>query len=467
MRDTNLAEPPLTDRPLSDMGIVVMRKGFRSMPDTPATPGPPFTITADTPTPLLRDFEIFQEGVAAPDAYLTVGRGALDRATLYAIDQRMATHRTDTHPRTDQIYYPLLHLFQRICLAARFHRIEPAGGKLRMVPADALAAYRKSTPTEQYISLLEAFWTECDWKEQYNGMYSFDPAIEPALMTEALAELHAGQTIRGPRHVTYKFPFSIPGTGVMLRILSFFGFLTWTPAPPPPQYRCVYKGEVYVRNFALTPFGESVLKILGRERPLQRWNRPAREGGGAMLLPTIRNLYGMPDAEPAARDEDDQPPTEPFFEAFLPLFPLGTLKSGLPRAAVAFRKGTYVFKVRLGSRIWRSLALSDKHTLDDLHAAIQEAFNFDGDHLYAFHMDGRRHSKFRYNDPGTEDPPFADDAPIGQLELHDRQHFLYLYDFGDNWEFDVELLEVRSERHHGAPKVLERKGRSPQQYRRW
>jgi hypothetical protein len=54
---------------------------------------------------------------------------------------------------------------------------------------------------------------------------------------------------------------------------------------------------------------------------------------------------------------------------------------------------------------------------------------------------------------------------IGQLDLWLRQHFLYIFDFGDDWRFDVELIEIRDEPHKGKPKVLESKGKNPKQYR--
>jgi hypothetical protein len=38
------------------------------------------------------------------------------------------------------------------------------------------------------------------------------------------------------------------------------------------------------------------------------------------------------------------------------------------------RSGVYSFKVSLSKTLWRKISLSHKHTLGDLHNAIQEAF---------------------------------------------------------------------------------------------
>ena len=56
---------------------------------------------------------------------------------------------------------------------------------------------------------------------------------------------------------------------------------------------------------------------------------------------------------------------------------------------------------------------------------------------------------------------------FGELDLYVRQRILYLFDFGDNWEFGVELIETRDEPHEGEPKILEEKGEAPQQYKNW
>lgn len=47
---------------------------------------------------------------------------------------------------------------------------------------------------------------------------------------------------------------------------------------------------------------------------------------------------------------------------------------------------TYTFHVALPGtgRTWRKLELLADQTLEDLHLAIQDAFEFDNDHLYSF-----------------------------------------------------------------------------------
>lgn len=54
------------------------------------------------------------------------------------------------------------------------------------------------------------------------------------------------------------------------------------------------------------------------------------------------------------------------------------------------RSGIYNFKISLLKAVWRKISVSHMHTLDNLHKAIQIAFCFDDDHLYAFYIGGNQ-----------------------------------------------------------------------------
>jgi hypothetical protein len=52
---------------------------------------------------------------------------------------------------------------------------------------------------------------------------------------------------------------------------------------------------------------------------------------------------------------------------------------------------SYIFHISLkgGGRVWRKIELRADQTLHDLHMAIQDAFEWDNDHMYAFFMSGK------------------------------------------------------------------------------
>lgn len=165
-------------------------------------------------------------------------------------------------------------------------------------------------------------------------------------------------------------------------------------------------------------------------------------------------------------------PKEPFEKAFEPIFPAGAINSAAIDAMLdnADRRvdiggNVYIFKVSLNRRTWRRIKISASNTLQHLHEAIQDAFKFYDDHLYAFFMDGKPWSRNAYWSRGEDQPPYADKAVIGRLGFVRGQRFLYLFDFGDEWKFDVRVEEILdSDLPPARPLVIGNKGESPEQY---
>jgi hypothetical protein len=439
---------------------------------------PPFVITEDWPTPIVRDFGLFLDAVEKPTAFLQKSRQTLDRATLYAVNQEMRTFRGEAHPHMDQTYYPLLNLFQRICMATRLHVMGHERGKVRMIPTRKVAEFRALSPAERYLALLEALWVDCDWEDLFVSR-----SVADAWSGERLVALLKGMAAGKPvtehilRHKLRRREWHLPFQSTeVVRLLSFFGFLDYTVAPPRERGYGV-KGMFGIDSVTVSPFGKAFLRVLHEERPLTQWNTlHGTEGGplGFLFDDGLDEEDETAEADESGVGEGEEREPAPFFEAFIPLLAEGSVRGGLSRARPELKDQTCVFRVSLAWGItmtgeaWRTIALSSKHTLDDLHLAIQKAYNFDNDHLYAFYMDRKRHSKHAYNDPRAgDDPPYADEAALGELDLYPRQRFLYLFDFGDGWQFDVELLEVRDTPHKGRPAILAREGKNPEQYPRY
>ncbi len=137
----------------------------------------------------------------------------------------------------------------------------------------------------------------------------------------------------------------------------------------------------------------------------------------------------------------------------------------MPREAAKPVEGVYLFRVSLSAGNWRKIELSSSHTLLDLHNAIQDAYRFDSDHLYSFFMDGIPWSDEKFTSPHEDEGPHVDEVSIGELGLVKGQTFLYLFDYGDEWRFRVALEEIQPNKPHPKrPRIVERKGKSPEQY---
>ena len=57
------------------------------------------------------------------------------------------------------------------------------------------------------------------------------------------------------------------------------------------------------------------------------------------------------------------------------------------------------------------------------------------------------------------------EAKIGDLHLYEGQGFLYLFDFGDEWEFEVQVFKIIEGEENAKPQVLKEHGEAPDQYR--
>ena len=133
---------------------------------------------------------------------------------------------------------------------------------------------------------------------------------------------------------------------------------------------------------------------------------------------------------------------------------------------------TYVLKVtfKAAKRIWRKIEIAGPQTLDHLHFAIQDAIDWDADHLYSFYMSNRPWDReTEVSSPYAEDGGRrADRVRIGELDLRPKQKFLYLFDYGDSHAFDVEVVEIRPDMPTGQyPRVIEARGEAPEQYPEW
>jgi hypothetical protein len=133
----------------------------------------------------------------------------------------------------------------------------------------------------------------------------------------------------------------------------------------------------------------------------------------------------------------------------------------------------FVFRARLaGVRgVRRRVAMRGDQTLADLHLALQEAFEWADDHLYAFWLDGVHWSRHgvEFTHPGHArelDDPQTRSARVrlGDLGLELGQKIAYLFDFGDQWRVELTVARVDADDGGAYPRLLESIGEAPPQY---
>jgi hypothetical protein len=191
---------------------------------------------------------------------------------------------------------------------------------------------------------------------------------------------------------------------------------------------------------------------------------------------------------------------------------------------------TYTFHVSLPGtgRVWRKIEMRADQTLENLHFAIQDAYDWDADHLYSFFMSGKawdgsteyrlpegstpwgdtmdddedaeedveptpeeREQALRTLFGGGEGMTVADmeagmeefwtefleeeaasgpgnvqTTTIDDLDLRSMQEFMYLFDYGDEWRFKVRVHVINEDADPEAeyPRLVESVGEAPPQY---
>jgi len=80
--------------------------------------------------------------------------------------------------------------------------------------------------------------------------------------------------------------------------------------------------------------------------------------------------------------------------------------------------------------------------LVEFQEKIQEAFAFDNNQVSAFFADGKPYSKDAYYSEISSKGPYMKDYTIGDVGLKEKDQWLYIFDFGAEWTFDVELKKI-------------------------
>jgi hypothetical protein len=138
----------------------------------------------------------------------------------------------------------------------------------------------------------------------------------------------------------------------------------------------------------------------------------------------------------------------------------------------------WTLQIRLLSGRWAdkpwavTIALDASSTLEDLHHIIQQAADFDNDHLYGFYVARTPWSRdrVRYDDE-DEDGRESDALFTTTLEdlfpLPKDRRLFYLFDYGDYWIFQISQTRKKpfvAEPGIDYPCLIGESGEKPPQY---
>jgi hypothetical protein len=141
--------------------------------------------------------------------------------------------------------------------------------------------------------------------------------------------------------------------------------------------------------------------------------------------------------------------------------------------------GTHILRVALADdpRVWRDIEIDSGKSLYKLAEAIVRAFDFDFDHAFGFYSGKTArtlmsaHPKYElFADMGGDlrgesDAGGVKQTPIAEAFPKPGHRMTFLFDYGDEWLFRVEMTGSGRRAARGRyPKVLAKVGPSPRQY---
>lgn len=387
------------------------------------------------------DFQKFCRYIEENNPVLTKTKIQLGKKDLFEINALLHFRKDVAAPNYQQESYPFIDLMFHLATGGKLYRIT-AGlkGNIHLIANSAKEEFDRLNTFEQYAFLFETFWCAFDFFEIIR--FGVNPIEE---VIEVLARSNPGKELKkGAFSKRRDFDPVFSYSSVVIHYLSFFGLCRFIPIVEGDKKLTRYDDSI--QAVIPTEFGISFCKTLSGQE-IVRWN-----------IPCLKE-FGFYKGD--VREDQD---FVPLYKIIAPVFPVGAIKNTVSITSEIV-KGTYVFKVSVAANVWRKIQLSHQHTLLDLHDAIQDAFDFDDDQLYSFFMDAKRHSRNAFESPDCDDGPYVDEVRIGELDLYEGQRILYLFDYGDSWEFNVLLEKIDTDCPLPLnPKITETKGKAPEQY---
>lgn len=114
---------------------------------------------------------------------------------------------------------------------------------------------------------------------------------------------------------------------------------------------------------------------------------------------------------------------------------------------LTIKPGAVVFQVRvtllgITPAVWRRLLLPGNTKLEQVHECIQGAFGWQNCHLHEFEIAGKRYGD---SDGNGNRALISERGTKSKLKFFDLQvgdKFLYIYDFGDDWQHELEIEAI-------------------------
>jgi len=384
-------------------------------------------ISAVSPGTILQDFKSLLDFVGNEGISVSGKRHLIPMKRLGEFNQQLAEPLDIDLQRPQQKSYPSINGLYLLLRATGMGKILRQGKKAKLtLDSEMVEQWLEMNPVEQYLNLFEAWLIVAN--EEILGE-------RPSYMNEGFKCLQywlrmppEGQKVpdyRTQENLRYYPEFH------NLALMKLFGLVEANYGQPQ-------KGKGWrVESVTQTAWGKALIQAAFR----------TQENTAMWVEETAEDLqFGH---------------LQPILQ---PYFPEWRKAIALPKANST--TGVYVFKV-IWHQIWRRIAISSEMTLWDLSQLILRSVDFDADHLDRFSYKNRLGKTVKISHPYLEESPNTEEVKIGDLPLEVGSMVEYLFDFGDCWEFQLQLEEIRSDVRPDYGEVVASHGEAPPQYPDW
>jgi Plasmid pRiA4b ORF-3-like protein len=134
---------------------------------------------------------------------------------------------------------------------------------------------------------------------------------------------------------------------------------------------------------------------------------------------------------------------------------------------------THILRASLQAKLYREIEIESHRSLRDLAEAIIGAFDFDFDHAFGFyskltgpyHQSPEQYELFADMEDADSDAESVERTKVAQVFATAGKKMLFLFDYGDEWRFQVELVRLGEKTPKTRyPKLLSTVGKAPPQY---
>ncbi|MEQ8199432.1 MAG: hypothetical protein ABRQ27_15770, partial [Clostridiaceae bacterium] len=303
--------------------------------------------------PFVEDFDTFINFILEKDPDLSNRTQVLGKNHCFELNSQLHFRRDAIKASYTQDKYIAIDLFFKLAVESRLFLIQINDkNKFKLVRTDFLEEFLNLNIYEKYAFLLGSFWMTYDFQEELSQyIFEFIQLLNVISKTKSHSKIIEG-------NVRYGILFSYYTK--IIKILRMLGICEI-------ELTDDVKNKDSIKSMTPTDFGRKISKALIIALDY------------ANIEDYIIDIYK--ERLKVKNSEENKS----FIELISAVFEPGLINKTVNCNIQINRKGTYILKVSLDKNLWRMLKVPHDTTFHELHLMIQEVFDFDNDHMYAFY----------------------------------------------------------------------------------